>query len=84
MSVQIELLGGPGDGDIADVGDATLLWILSQPIMTPAEFIAMEERPDLVEYATMPVREHAYGKTDRFSKTSGARVFEYVGERVQK
>lgn len=82
-TVQIELVGGPADGARVEVPDDTALWVVTQPAMTAAEFIAMENAPPLMEFARRKEREHAYASTRQFA-ASGARRFRYMGERVAK
>ena len=77
-----ELVGGPGDGILMEVPDQTQIWVVQQPPMTPAEFIAMDNAPPLMDFAMLRPREHAYRLTRRLGVQSGAHLFVYVGERV--
>lgn len=78
--MKIELLGGPGDGSVVDVPDATRLWVLPATEQDIAKFKAMEGdlRNDVVPNE---IGTYAYGMTVRLSVATGARVFEYIGER---
>jgi hypothetical protein len=80
--VIVELIGGPCDGMLWEMPDGDSLIIVRQPRMTPTEFIAMGERPDLVEYATMPVIEHAYVIDRKVLNKAGLRRFIYRGVRA--
>jgi hypothetical protein len=81
-AMQIELLGGPGDGQIFGVPDDTRIWVVTQPPMTAEEFIAMENKPSLMQFAAFRSRQFAYTYESRHSPTTGARFFRYMGERV--
>ena len=82
MSVKIELLGGPGDGAVIDVPEATKLWVLPVTEQDITRFKAMEGdlRNDVVPNE---IGTYAYGITERLSVATGARMFAFIGERQQ-
>lgn len=86
ITVEAEFLGGPVDGVRMVIPDDTKLWLVQQPPMTAAEFIAMDEglRPPLMDIIAQRTREYAYGITEDFNAQNGARKFRYIGERVAK
>jgi hypothetical protein len=81
VTVKIELVGGPGDGALVEVPSATKLWVLPVAEQDIRRFQAMEGdlKNDVVPHE---IGTYAYGITERQSVASGARVFEYIGERV--
>lgn len=81
--MEIEFQGGPVDGHHLAVPDGTKLWVVSMAPMSAAEFIAAQDRPDLIAFATMTSRDFAYEDSKRISQ-AGYRMFRYMGERVMK
>jgi len=77
--MQIEYLRGPLDGATAMVPIGTKIWIVhTQP--SARDVMRMSEAD--IPVAEVQSTEHAYAVTGR-SAASGARIFEYVGERVK-
>lgn len=76
--MEIELYGGPGDGMVLIVPDVAERWVINSPVMTPAQFLALESgAPNPL--ASVPQLSHTYAKTHFFGKHSGKRLFTYVG-----
>lgn len=78
--MSIELLGGPGDGIVLDVPENAKLWMLPTPMMTPAQFIALESGGKMPENV-IPVVEHIYVWSTLFGRHTKARLFNYSGQR---
>jgi hypothetical protein len=81
-AVKVELWRGPLDGDLHEIPDGTKLWIVSTP--TSMRDVMRMSEADIPMATTIQSTEHCYAITERFGTTSGARIFEYVGERVKK
>jgi hypothetical protein len=78
MSIQVEFLGGPLDGTETMLEDTKRIYQVTQPPMTPAEFITAQERPDLIAFSTMKPITHSYARTNKIAK-GGGRIFLYAG-----
>ena len=76
--MDIELFGGPADGMVLTVPVGAKVWTIPTPLMTPAQFIALESGYPTPESA-WPVLEHRYDKTHYIGKRTGASLFTYVG-----
>jgi hypothetical protein len=81
MTVNIELLGGPCDGELLVVEDDTRVWVVAQPRMSPSQLIALSEVLPSPELEWIPTLEHAYLASDRHNPRTGARLFSYAGVR---
>lgn len=79
-AVEVEFWCGPLDGVLQAIPDDAQIWIVKSP-MTRLPTKPEDGPPPtaVVEY-----HEYAYRLTERFGKTSGRRIFDYMGERVQK
>lgn len=75
--MQIELLGGPGDGIILAVPADTRAYRLPVPHMTPAQFIALESGAPASQGVA---EEHLYVYTPRISRRTKATFFAYTGK----
>lgn len=83
-TMSIELYGGPGDGIVlAGIPENAKLWILPTPMMTQAEFIALENGGAAPE-RVLPIMEHIYVWSSVFGRQSSARLFNYSGQRPAK
>lgn len=78
--IEIELFGGPGDGLVLAVPASSEEWSIPTPLMTPAQFIAMESGGPYVE-SLLPIQNHVYVITRRHGNRSHALIFDYVGPR---
>lgn len=85
MTMYIELLAGPLDGQLVVVPDDTQIWVTQQPAMTPAQMMSMNEvLPGIDQVDTVPLLELAYQKTDSRNLTNGAILFRFAGVRQRQ
>jgi hypothetical protein len=82
--MMVELVQGPFDGMIYEIKELQPIIVVSQPPMTAAEFIAAQDQPALLEFATMVAIEHAYMRDKTKLSQAGYQRYVYTGERVQK
>lgn len=79
--MQIELFGGPADGTLMVVPDDALVWVVRSPVMSTAEFLALEHS-DPSTPIPRPV-DVGYQITTEKNFRNGARIAKYVGERAK-
>ena len=77
-TIEIELYGGPGDGMNITVARGTEVWVMTQPQMTPAEFIALESGQPYAE-SVLPAVQHVYLPTRTRARRSLRLIFRYAG-----
>jgi hypothetical protein len=82
--MRVELVRGPFDGLVYEIPSLDPVIIVSQSPMTPAEFIAAENKPELIEFATMVAIEHAYMRDKTRLSQAGHQRYIYAGVRQQK
>lgn len=78
----IELLGGPADGMILSVPANAKIWLVPTPMMSPAEFIALESGQSWPE-AVLPAVDHIYVWTRGHSRRTLNRIFHYSGPKTR-
>jgi hypothetical protein len=78
-----EFFRGPWDGATQVVEDQQVVIIVTQPPMTPHEFMAMDMRPELASKELVPL-EHAYVLDRSNLSAGGNHRFVYAGVRAKK
>jgi hypothetical protein len=83
VTVRVELVNGPCDGLIWEIPALMPVIVVHQPAMTAEEFIAAEEKPSLLEFATMGGIELAYKRDQTALSQAGYQRYIYAGVRQQ-
>jgi hypothetical protein len=82
--IEVELFRGPMDGLLWEIPDDQEIVIFQQPTMSPQEFLALDHRPDLIEFAAMQPIEHAYIRDRKQLSHAGRHRYVYAGVRASR